>query len=280
MRGVFMFTMFTVEDKKLTGIKKLFSIFYKDRIIESYLDGKKLAVRRITYVNYRDKINWDAVRKLAGVQAGSLICSEKINFPKDSGLRRFCDNTFAKKMTCNFAYHTLNSMENPQKLNVAFVDADGSESEFLWKLCTLTDNLVVVTGNKEKYEILSEKMMEKQGVSLVYTNRLTRINDVDFVIAPCKIQKRIDLNKRAVVLTSEKPQVEIPAICYWNYTCTLPEEYRRLMCEDMDEMYFASALYSKGRKYFLGSMVPRVSYNENSTCTVKSLGKYLDNLLM
>lgn len=275
-----MFTMFTVEDKKLTGIKRLFSIFYKDRIIESYLDGKKLAVRRITYINYRDRINWDAVRKLAGVQAGSLICSEKINFPKDSGLRRFCDNTFVKKMTCNFAYHTLNSMENPQKLNVAFVDADGSESEFLWKLCTLTDNLVAVTGNKEKYEILSEKMMEKQGVSLVYTNRLTRIRDADFVIAPCKIQKRIDLNKRAVILTSEKPQVEIPAICYWNYTCTLPEEYRRLMCEDMDEMYFASALYSKGRKYFLGSMVPRVSYNENSTCTVKSLGKYLDNLLM
>ena len=275
MRGVFMFTTFTVEDRKLTGIKRLFSIFYKDRIIESYLDGKKLAVRRITYINYRDRINWDAVRKLAGVQAGSLICSDKINFPKDSGLVRFRDNTFARKMTCNFAYHTLNSMENPQKLNVAFVDADGSESDFLWKLCTLTDNLVVVTGNKEKYEILSEKMMEKQGVSLVYTNRLTRIRDADFVIAPCKIQKRIDLNKRAVVLTSEKPQVEIPAVCYWNYTCTLPEEYRRLMCEDMDEMYFASALYSKGRKYFLGTTVPRVSYNENSTCTVKSLGKYL-----
>lgn len=275
MRGVFMFTTFTVEDRKLTGIKRLFSVFYKDRIIESYLDGKKLAVRRITYVNYRDKINWDAVRKLSGVQAESMICSDKIHFPKDYGLVRFRDNTFARKMTCNFAFDTLNSMENPQKLNVAFIDADGSEREFLWKLCTLTDNLVVVTGNKEKYEILSEKMMEKQGVSLVYTNRLTRIRDADFVIAPCKIQRKIDLNKRAVVLTSEKPQVDLPAICYWNYTCTLPEEYRRLMCEDMDEMYFASALYSKGRKYFLGAMVPRVSYNENSTCTVKSLAKYL-----
>lgn len=274
-----MFTTFTVEDRKLTGIKRLFSVFYKDRLYESYLDGKKLAVRRITYVNCRDKINWDAVRKIAGIQAESMICSDKIHFPKDSGLVRFRDNTFVKKMTCNFAFSTLNSMENPQKLNVAFIDADGSESEFLWKLCTLTDNFVVVTGNKEKYEILGEKMMEKQGVSIVYTNRLTRIKDADFVIAPCKIQRIIDLNKRAVVLTSEKPQVEIPAICYWNYTCTLPEEYRRLMCDDMDEMYFASALYSKGRKYFLGEMVPRVSYNENSTCTVKSLGKYLGNFL-
>lgn len=275
MRGDFMFTAFSVEDRKLKGIKRIFSVFYKDRIIESYLDGKNLAVRKITYINYRDKINWDEVRKLAGSQAGSLICSDKIHFPENSGLVRFRDNTFAKKMTCNFAYHTLSSMENPQKLNVAFVDADGSECEFLWKLCTLTDNLVAVTGNREKYEALSEEMMEKQGVSLVYTNRLTRIRDADFVIAPCKIQKIIHLNKRAVVLTCEKPRVEIPAVCYWNYTCTLPEEYRRLMCEDMDEMYFASALYSKGRKYFLGSMVPRVSYNENSTCTVKSLGKYL-----
>lgn len=279
MRGDFMFTTFSVEDRKLKGIKRIFSVFYKDKIIESYLDGKNLAVRRITYVNRRDKINWDAVRKIAGIQAESMICSDKIHFPKDSGLVRFRDNTFVKKMTCNFAFSTLNSMENPQKLNVAFIDADGSESEFLWKLCTLTDNFVVVTGNKEKYEILGEKMMEKQGVSIVYTNRLTRIKDADFVIAPCKIQRIIDLNKRTVVLTSERPQVDLPVICYWNYTCTLPEEYRRLMCDDMDEMYFASALYSKGRKYFLGEMVPRVSYNENSTCTVKSLGKYLGNFL-
>ena len=119
--------------------------------------------------------------------------------------------------------------------------------------------------------------MEKLGVSLVYTNRLTRIKDADLVIAPCLIQKRISLNKKSVVLTCEKPLVDLPSICYWSYTCTLPEEYRRLMDEDMDEMYFASALYSKGRKYFLGEIVPKVSYNENSTCTVKSLGKYLGN---
>ncbi|MGN0477668.1 MAG: hypothetical protein ACI4HM_10085 [Ruminococcus sp.] len=272
-----MFTTFSVEDRKLKGIKRVFSVFYKDRIIESYLDGKNLAVRKITYINYRDKINWNAVYRQAGSQARCLVCSDKIHFPENSGLRRFCDNTFVKKMTCNFGFQTLKSMNNPQNLNVGFIDADGSESEFLWKLCTLTDNLVVVTGNREKYEVLSDELMEKLGVSLVYTNRLSRIKDADLVIAPCAIKKRIDLNKKSVVLTSEKPFVDLPSICYWSYTCTLPEEYRRLMDEDMDEMYFASALYSKGRKYFLGEIVPKVAYNENSTCTVKSLGKYLGN---
>ena len=272
-----MFTTFTVEDRKLKGIKRVFSVFYKDRIIESYLDGKNLAVRKITYINYRDKINWNAVYRQAGSQARCLVCSDKIHFPENSGLRRFCDNTFVKKMTCNFGFQTLKSMNNPQNLNVGFIDADGSESEFLWKLCTLTDNLVVVTGNREKYGVLSDELMEKLGVSLVYTNRLSRIKDADLVIAPCAIKKRIDLNKKSVVLTSEKPFVDLPSLCYWSYTCTLPEEYRRLMDEDMDEMYFASALYSKGRKYFLGEIVPKVAYNENSTCTVKSLGKYLGN---
>lgn len=272
-----MFTTFSIENRKLTGIKKIFYPFYKDKLIETYIDGKNIAVRRLTYVNYRDKINWKAVYNQAGSQAVCLVCSDKINFPKNSGLRRFYDNFFLKKMTCNFAYQTLKTMENPQKLNIGFIDADGSECDFLWKLSALTDNFVVVTGNREKYGTVGEELMEKLGVSLVYTNRLTRIKDADLVIAPCLIQKRISLNKKSVVLTCEKPLVDLPSICYWSYTCTLPEEYRRLMDEDMDEMYFASALYSKGRKYFLGEIVPKVSYNENSTCTVKSLGKYLGN---
>lgn len=273
-----MFTTFSVEDKKLTGIKKLFSFFYKDKLIENYIDGKNIAIRRLTYINYRDKINWKEVYNQAGSQAGCLVCSDKIHFPENSGLGRFYDNSFAKKMTCNFGYQALKQMKNPQRLNVAFIDADGSEREFLWKLCPITDNLVVVTGNREKYGIIAEELMEKLGVSLVLTNRVTRIREADLVIAPCIIQKVIDLNKKAVVLTSEKPLVDLPSLCYWNYTCNLSEEYRRLMDEDMDEMYFASALYSKGRKYFLGEIVPKVAYNENSTGTVKSLGKYLDNL--
>ena len=51
------------------------------------------------------------------------------------------------------------------------------------------------------------------------------------------------------------------------------------VAEDFDdEMYLASALYTLGRQYGLGSIVPSVAFNAYGTVTVKSLAKYLDNL--
>ena len=134
----------------------------------------------------------------------------------------------------------------------------------------------MVTVNKKKYKEISDKLMDEMGVSLVYTDRLSRMKDADLVIAPTQIRKILDLNSKAIVLTSERPCFDMNAQCYYGYSVEIPENLEKYRPEDMDSLYFASALFSKGRQHYMAELIPKTTYNENCTCTVKSMGSLGD----
>lgn len=270
-----MLTTFRIEKRNLKGLKKLVKPFIKDKLLEDYGEEKNLIIRQMVYISYNDKINWKVVKNRAGYQSKCLVCSENISFPINSRLQRFVDSTFAKIMTNNFALSLLKTMENPEKLKIVYYDIDGNNKYFLNELCKLTDNFIVVTVNKKKYKEISDKLMDEMGVSLVYTDRLSRMKDADLVIAPTQIRKILDLNCKAIVLTSERPCFDMNAQCYYGYSVEIPENLEKYRPEDMDSLYFASALFSKGRQHYMAELIPKTTYNENCTCTVKSMGKYL-----
>jgi hypothetical protein len=275
-----MFTTFFISKQQPKGVWKLINIFRKDKITEEYIDTGSLTVRKITYISHHKEINWDFVHRQAGYEAKSLVAGNDVRFPYGTGLIKFYDKGFMERMTENFAYGVLKEMENPEKLNIAFYDIDGSHSDFVEVLCQFAHELVVATGNKEKYGIVAEKLMVEKGVSLIITNRLSRLRNCTFVIAPSKIKKAIELNTKGVVLTSQPPCCDIKSRCYTGYQINLPEKYRRILNDGMEEMYLASCLYSKGRQHNLGSIIPNVAYNNSSTCTIKSLAKYLDKVCL
>lgn len=275
-----MLTTFSIEERKLKGLKILAKPFIKDKLIEEYGEEKNLVIRQMFYISYSGKVNWKIVKSRAGYQSKCLVCSENISFPMDTRLQRFVDSTFAKIMTNNFALSVLKKMEYPEKLKIVYYDIDGNNKYFLQELCKLTDNFIVVTVNKKKYKEISERLMEEMGVSLVYTDRLSRMKDADLVIAPTQIRKILDLSCKSVVITSERPCFDTQSQCYYGYSVTIPEEFEKYRLEDMDSLYFASALYSKGRQHYLADIVPKTIYNENCTCTVKSMAKYLDKAVI
>lgn len=271
-----MFTTFSVIRPQLGGIKGLFSFLLGDKILEDYLELEDITVRRITYVSRRNSINWDNVYTRAGYEAKCLVCDDSIRLPPESGLIRFRDKSLEKRMTENFAYSVLCEMGNPQNISVAFFDADGSRSDFAESLSQITDNFIVVTGDKNRYAQISRRLMEEQGISLVITNKLRRMEDSRLIIAPSKIRRELKIGSKAVVLTGDAPCCNMNGQCYFNFRIDLPDRYKNLVTGEIDPMYLASSLYSRGRQYNLGSIVPYVAYNSGATCTVKSLAKYLD----
>lgn len=273
-----MFTVFTIEKRKPRGVARILPFLLRDKLTEEYKEKKSLVVRNLHYISRKKQVNWQAVFARAGYDSKSLVCSSEVVFPKNSGLCRFNSNSFFKVMTENFALQILKEMENPQKIKIAFLDFDGERRLFAERLCELSDNFIIITGEKRKYFNLSDKMMNERGVSLVITSRINRMNDADFVIAPSRIRKTTDLRKKSLVLTCEKPCFDVSALCYYKYRTEVPSEYKSLVPNCIDEDYFLSALYSKGRQYNLSNLIPKVAYNENSTCTVKSMAKYLDRL--
>lgn len=278
MWGVFMFTTFSVEERELRGIYKIMPFLKKDKLFENYSEYKNMVVRSLVYVSYHSKVDYESVYQRAGYQAKCLVCSKDTEFPEGTGLKRFFDLAYYKKMAENFALNILSEMENPQKLRVAFFDMEGVESPFVEKLCKYTDNFTVLTLSRDKYFRVEERLMDNLGVSLVFSRNLSVLANADLIIAPTPIRKILSLSTRAVVITSTPPVFDVTAQCYYDYRVDLPQDYKKFLPKDTDEMYFASALYSKGRQHSLGELVPKVAFNENSTCTVKSLAKYLDKL--
>ena len=273
-----MFTVFTIEKREPRGAAKFLPFLLRDKLTEEYKEEKRLLVRNLRYISRKKQVNWQAVFARAGYDSKSLVCSSEVVFPKNSGLCRFDSTVFYKAMTENFALAILKEMENPQKIKIAFFDFDGERRLFAERLCQLSDNFIIITREKGKYLNLSEKMMNELGVSLVITSRIERMNDADFVIAPSRIRKITSFRKKALVLTGERPCIDISAQCYYKYRTEAPNEYKHLIPDCIDEDYFLSALYSIGRQYNLSNLIPKVAYNENSTCTVKSMAKYLDRL--
>ena len=276
-----MFTTFVVEEKEHRGIWKILPFLKKDKLIESYREYKNMTMRELRYISYNNnKIDWQIVYQRAGYQAKCLVCSEKAALPESLGLKRFSDIVFYKKMAENFAFNVLMNMDNPAGINIVYFDMDVKECAFAEKLCTLTDNFTIITVSKDKYLKTEESVMDKMGASLVFSGNLSAMKKADLIIAPTPIRKILDLSNRTVVITSQRPVFDISAQCYYDYDISLPEEYKEFLIEDITETYFASALYQKGRQYSLGQIVPKIAFNENSTCTVKSLAKYLDKLAL
>ncbi|MBQ9673002.1 MAG: hypothetical protein IJV39_03835 [Ruminococcus sp.] len=273
-----MFTTFDIEKFNPTGLKKLFAFIMKDKVSEDYIQVQNLLVHRIIYISCHSKINWDAVYTRAGYEAKCLVCNENIRFPYGMGMLRFSDNSFSKRMAENFAFSVLKAMPCPQKVKIAFYDVDGSEWGFVENLCRLTDNFIVVTANKEKYANVANLLMEDEGVSLVITNRLSRMKDCDLIIAPSRLNQKFDISSRAVIFTAEVPKCDVQAQCYYDYKVTLPNEYAPLTSAFVDELYIGSALYTIGKQYNLGGVVPTVAFNTTTTVTVKSMAKYLNKL--
>lgn len=273
-----MFTIFTLRKYNHTGLGKIFNLFRKDKITEVYREVQNLTVRNITYINHKKWVNWEAVFQRAGYESKCLVCSEDVRLPHGTGLKRFYDNSFNMRMAENFASAVIKNIESPEKLNIALLDYDGSRGEFAEYLSKYTENFIVVTADKRKYADVCKKLMEEQGISLVLTNRLSRLEKCDLVICPSKIKKPFSISKNSVVITGEKPACNVDALCYTDYKVTLPYEYRDILTDDIDEVYLAGCLYSRGRQYVLGNLLPTVAYNNGTTATVATLAKYLSKM--
>ncbi len=273
-----MLTTFALEQYRFMGIKRLLLPFVRDKVTEDYVQINELEIRRLKYISYHKKINWDTVYTHAGYEAKSLVCDGDIHFPYGMGLLRYSSRRFYARMAENFALCVLREMEHPEGVRIAFYDLDCSSWEFLTKLCELTDNFIAVTADKEKYSKVSDLLLNDCGVSMVLTGNLNRMKDRDLIIAPSRLTKSFETGARTVILTCDVPKCELNAQIYSDYKITLPPIYRPIAEDFSDEMYLASALYTAGKQYSLGGVVPTVAFNPYGTVTVKSLAKYLDNL--
>lgn len=253
-----MITVLTVNQKykKDRAVGKLSSL--RDKLeCETKISGG-VAVEHFVYTQYGRKINWKRIKNTIGSARHELLCAENTDLPASMGFSRFDSKQLIKRLSENTAMSALiNAKINPHKIKITLYDKRGQYSDFAQLLTGFTANLRVITGALDFYLDETDRIMEEQGCCITAYDDVRKGFPCDIFLSPEIIDRYVPSNTETVVITSCKPAVPIKGKIIYDYNFDLPDCYKSLKPESIDDKYFACALYSKGNVYNLGSVVPK-----------------------
>lgn len=261
------------------GIRRLFNSLRKDKVCVELKRARGVCIKHITYTSYKGNVNIDKIDRFIGAQRNHLLCDETINFPKESGYKRFHSSAFAARLCTNMALYVISKCKNPENLKIGIYDTDGNLEGFLKCVLKFCADVTVITDRPENYYDELNSTMEELGATAVITNQRDGICNCDFVIAPYIICEKLPIKETALVLTGGNPKVDIKCFVYSKYYFKMPNGFDKIKPQELDEEYFCSALYTLGSQYELGSIIPKICRNNSTSQTIKSLCSYLDNLM-
>lgn len=272
-----MLTALTIKiAEKEKGIRGLLGRLKRDNAIIDVDRARGVYFKHITYVSYGKKLHLERLEKVLGDSRTRILCDEKTEFPEKSGMKRFYNTDFSARLCTNFVLNLLKECEFAEKIKVGVYDTDGTNIDFLPYLMRYASDVTVVTNSAESYHEALEKIMEEMGACAVVTHSTDELKSCDIVIAPQNITESFSVRDEALVFTVGKPKSETGGQLYYKYCFKMPNGFDRIKPEELDAEYFCSALYTLGRQYQLGSIVPQLCVNDNTSQTVKSLGAYIE----
>lgn len=265
-----MLTSLTIENLIAENIFVAFIYRLRGNKINVDIKSARGAVlRQVTYLNRTGRIDWDALDRVIGNQRNHLLCSEKIALPKELGYRRYDNTPFLGRLAINMAGFVLGRCgENCPKTGI--YDPKGDYCELIGEIVRQSDALIV-TDFPEKYEDIAERLSREYGVSLRLSCERSALSECELVVAPSKICEPIPLRDSAVILTCAPPAVCLSGAVYYRYHFRMPNMLERLKPAELSPAYFVGALFTKARRYELGSIIPTSCSGETSSQTVKSL---------
>ena len=228
----------------------IFRIFHHNRIRVEHLYCDSAAVKSVTYEHYRGKISRTAIDRFVGSQRGSVLCAEDTALPE--GYTRFKSSELSRRMCENTALYLLRAAA-PDSFKTVLIDRSGDSVDLCEHLAEYADPVYVVTDAADLYTEYAGYLLEERGAALRVSRSGSCLRDADLIVSPGKITFDLCCHPTAVILSGEKPSVRQDAPVVYDYFFDLPKKYRDLKPEYLDDMYFASALYSIGRSSELGS---------------------------
>lgn len=273
-----MLTALTVINKtEKNFFKRILAYFKGNKIKTDVNQVRGVMLRHINYINRTGKINWQEIDKYVGIQRNHLLCSEYLQLPKDMGYKRFYSEDFVKRLCTNMALYILSKVENSSDIKVCLYDVNGESADMLHNLLKICPEARVITQNAELYTQQANLILEETGISPLISCTTESLEECDFLIAPCTIAEKLPLQSKTVTLTSHSPLVEQDGVIYFRYHFKMPNKFEALKPQELTDLYFASALYTKARQHQLGSIVPMLCSNFASGARIESICTYFNN---
>lgn len=274
-----MLTALSIEkdESRNVFLKTLKSIGADKIEVTDYESVRGVRLRCVTYNSRRKKINWNRLSKILGEERSSLIyCGQQL--PSDLGFYALNTHEFKTRLCTNMILYTLSKCENIKNIKIALYDLKANHSELLPYLSEYCDGVTVVTKAVSYYCDVAQALIEETGASTIITRNDDALSDFDIIISPDRIDKRIIAKNNAMLFTAVKPKFMLNCQVYYNYEIKLPGDLEKYKPKTIDNVTFLSALYSKGKMFSLGSVVPTVCSGLTQSHTLLSLVKQMNNI--
>lgn len=222
------------------------------RVEHRYCDAA--ALKCVTYEHYRGKIGWTSIDRFVKAQRNRVLCPPGLELPAESGYKRFVSHELDRRMCENAALYLLKKADL-RGCKIVLIDIGGDSvgvSEYLTEYC---DPLYVITEAAEIYTAQSDYLLNEKGASLRICRATDCLRNADMILAPERLTERLPCPRDALILTAEKPVERQECTAIYDYEIELPQKYRELCPDFLDEMYFASALYAASQARELGGEV-------------------------
>lgn len=280
-----MLTALTVKNEKAEKwYERLLNKIRGNSIDVDIKSARGVALRHITYINRNGSVNWFAIENEIGDSRDRILCDESVLLPENMGFTRFENTVFKARLSCNLGLYVLSKISGEAPgIKAALYDVKGNCCDYLKSFFNYAGDgdgggfgeLCVITDNRGAYEKAAAEIMDESGAAVFISDRRDNLFDCALIIAPERIEESLPVSGGAIVLTGFAPTVCTPGLVYFDYHFRMPNMFDRIKPESLSCEYFAGALFSKGRQYELGSIVPTTCSNLTSSQTPRSICDYL-----
>ena len=247
-----MITALDIEEYPRKGLTAMLSAFRRDRVRVEHLYCDSAAVKNVVYERRRGKVMKPSLDRFIGCERGRVLCREGLSLP--AGYRRFFSRELSRRLCENAALYLLQRSGGVHTA-VTLVDDSGDSVSLCAYLADCTDDLRIVTANTGIYLDEADRLLDERGAVMRVCPDISDLRDSDIIIAPEKLSRRFICSPDAVILSGEEPELTPDAPVIRDYYFPLPEKYRAIKPAYLDDMYFASAMYTLAGDHALGSEV-------------------------
>lgn len=265
-----MITAFHLVDNTASGARALLNLFCHNRIRVEHLYCDSVALKCVTYERRRGKVNWTSVDRFIHGGRSRLLCREEIALPAERGYHRFSSDELRLRLCENAALYLIANLDAPS-VRVALIDDSGDLAGLCTYLVDATDCVAVVTQKPQLYLEEADRILTEKGAVISISKSVNSLKNADLIIAPARIDRDLRCADDAVILSSVEPTVAQNAPVIYDYYFDLPEKYRELKPDFLDELYFASAMYTLAGAHELGSSIFRRCSDGRTIHTRQSL---------
>ncbi|WP_312640550.1 hypothetical protein [Hydrogenoanaerobacterium sp.] len=157
------------------------------------------------------QVDWDKVDALCGRAGRNLVLPRQLSIPEGYALRRFVPTALTLRVLCNTCVEIIRHSKLPlYRKIVTLVDPMAHYIDFVPELLYHCITVKVATSQVERYNLLSEQLMEELGASIVVTDSLDNFDSSILVVCPG--DEGLDkIVTNAPVLTAGN--IDIPSVC-------------------------------------------------------------------